>query len=74
MKKVWVLDYQYSDVSKEIKKEIKEIAEQWEMRQSSYLPISIDLLEENEGTPHLIQYLKDNNIPTDEDVLVCYWW
>jgi hypothetical protein len=101
VKKVWMLDAQWSTCPVEVENEVKELWRYWELGNDDYMARrSInDLLEMKENgftverwywgekreeqlgwvkepgsVDIIIQYLREQGVPDDEDVIIHWWW
>jgi len=80
LSKVFYLDVQWSDCPVEVEKDVKKLWKSYNLGNDYYfLKLSIkDLVDmtfdKNLTLDYLIQYLREQNLPENEKVIIHWWW
>lgn len=79
VKKVWMLDAQWSTCPVEVENQVKLLWQAYELGNDHYMiKISIDdLLEQHSDekpTDLIVQYLRENGVPDEDNVIIHWWW
>jgi len=81
LRKVWFMDVQWSTCPIEVYDEVRELWNMWELGNDNYIIKTsieelVELGEEEEATSTraIRQYIAEHDIPSNETVIIHWWW
>lgn len=73
LKQAYIIDWQLSDLSKEVYEEIRRMIEDRnDVGQNTYM--KWDKWEDPEEYPIIARYLTEHGVPDDAYILILVWW